>query len=131
MPGCQGGADADGREHCGPEVGDRRTDSEGRAVRLAGQAHGAPDRLDDHVVRRLVTKRTAVAIAGNGSVDEPRVTAGKRLPAVTQAIHYARTEVFDDHVTGGQDRVEDLSVVRALEVERDAFLVAVECHEIP
>ena len=83
------------------------------------------------IVGRLVAKRAAVAVAGNRGVDEPGVAAGEGLPAVAEAVHHAGTEVLHEDIAGGQDRVENLSVVRALEVERDAFLVAVECHEIP
>src|SRR5690349_7699116 len=55
---------------------------------------------------------------------------GYRRVSKPETVHRARAEVFDENVGARDKRVEDRAAARMLEVERDAFFVAVDAEEI-
>jgi hypothetical protein len=62
-------------------------------------------------------------------VDDARIERAAVLVAQSHALHHAGAEIVDDHVRAGDQRAHGLHVLGALEIERDAALVAVEAAE--
>jgi len=67
---------------------------------------------------------------GGGGVDQAGKPLVQGLPAITQSGHGAGPEILDDDVGLGQQALEQRPIGIGLEVERDAFLAAVERGEI-
>jgi hypothetical protein len=54
----------------------------------------------------------------------------QRIPAIAQLLHGAGAEVLHDDVGLLEQLLEDLALLVVLEVERDAFLAAIDRREI-
>ena len=95
----------------------------GGAVREAGQVHEPRDRLGDGVVALEARVGAALAVAGDGAVDEPGVAFFERLVVDLEPFRHAHREVLDEHVGLIHQAVEQLQPARLLEIERQGFLV--------
>ena len=99
-----------------------------RNLRPLGIDHDAQEtaqRLRDGVVTRAVRVGTGAAKAADRAVDETRVERTQPLDACPQPVCGARPEVLYVDVRLANEPVKDLAVVRPVEVERQAALVAV------
>ena len=54
----------------------------------------------------------------------------QHLPRQTHAIHHTGLEVLHDHIGAGEEAHQFVDALRALEIDGDAFLVAVGTLEI-
>ena len=53
-----------------------------------------------------------------------------RVVPQAQTVERARSKIFDQHVSPVEDSAQRRAAARLLEVERDAFLVAVDAEEV-
>ncbi len=98
---------------------------EPRPLGIDHDAQETTQRLRDGVVTRAVRVGTGAAKAADGAVDETRVERTQPLDACPQPVCGARPEVLYVDVRLANQLVKDLAVVRPVEVERQAALVAV------
>ena len=89
------------REDSGGMIRDGKTGDFG-VVEVCDQAQHAAQRLADCVESRLVPIGTALAIAGNRTVDQFRVYLRKLFVVQPQTLPRWRAEVFDQDICGLQ-----------------------------
>ena len=82
------------------------------------------------VEARPVAIGAILAEARNAAIDETRVERPQRFVVDTEPELHIRAVIFDHHIRGLDQPVEDRAAVRLLEVERQAALVAVQILEI-
>ena len=102
----------------------------GLTVRPTGQAHDAAHGLHDHVVAGQFAEGAGVPEARDRGIDQVRMRSGQALRAIAQAVHHPGAEVLHQHIRLIQQALKQLAVTRRLDVQHDAFLVAVEAAEI-
>ena len=78
------------------------------------------------VVPGAITIRPALAITGDRHVDQPRVDRLERLVADAQLVHHTGAKLLQHDVVFTHQLLDHLDRLRALEVEGDAALVAVQ-----
>jgi hypothetical protein len=97
--------------------------------------HHSAHRLGDDVVGGALAVRSEKAIeapeSGNAGVDQARVELGKLLVADAHVVEKSWPKVLDDNVRVLRQIPEDLPPFLALEIERQAALVAVEPEKVP
>ena len=101
-----------------------------RAVGRAGDAHQPALGLHDGVVSRLAVTRARLPEAGNRRVHQARVRGSERRVVEALRRSGARPEVLHEDVSLLEKPVQDLPSFGVLEIERDAFLVAVDAEEV-
>ena len=120
----QRGHGADGTEHAAHDV----VDAGAGAQRITG----APGHVSQaaHHLHHFVKGRAMVVGAGQealvADVDQARVEFAQRLVIEAQLLHGAGLEVLADDVGRGDQAQRRLDATGLLEIECDAFLVAVE-----
>src|SRR4026209_2126259 len=124
------GQHALGAPPAGAQLADWKAPPGGRPVGLAGDVHDAPHALGDEIEAALLAIGPVGAEAGELRVDEPRIGGAERLPAEPGAVHHRRAVVLHEHVGGDDQLREDLAAARALVVEGEALLVAVDVAEV-
>src|SRR5207249_12340595 len=102
----------------------------GGTVGSAGDALQAAFGLHHGVVPRLAFSRSGVTVTRDGAVHESGVARRERRVIKAELAERAWPEVFHHHVALGDQPVENRSPFRLLEVERDAFLVAIDAQEV-
>ena len=117
--------DGDHAVRGGAHVHDRGARAHGLAARAGHE--GQPPRH----LRQLVEEWLRLVRAGEealeGEIDEARIGAGEHVVAQAQGLHRAVGEVVDHHVgDGGEAQEQRAALRRALEIDGDAALVAVE-----
>ena len=117
-------------EHARHDIGDRDAEAERRAIGSARDAHQPAFGLHDGVVARLGASRSGLPEARDRAIDEPRMPWRHRGVVEAQPGQRAGPEVLDEHIRLRDQPLEDLAAGRLLEIERDAFLVAVDAQEI-
>ena len=90
-----------------------------------GDAHQPAFGLHHRVVPSLVPPRTGLPESGDRCVDQLRPRLFQRRIVESEPRQRARPEVLDEDVGRVEEAIDDASPVRLLEVERDAFLVAI------
>ena len=100
------------------------------ASSVPGHRQHARFALHEQVVGFLLGIRPRVAVTRDVAHDEARMLRMQRLGAQPQARGRAGREVLDEHVRALDEPGEDLRGFGVLHVEREAFLGAVEPHEI-
>ena len=119
--------DADRRhEGARADVGDLHARDDRRPARLADVVEHACGRQVVDVVADAVAVRAVLAVAGDRTVDEPRVQRRQTLAADPEARHDARPEALEHHVRVRRQPEEDLTPCLGLQVEGHAALVAGE-----
>ena len=121
--------DALRRVQPGEVVGDRHADAGRLAVLKAGHVHDAGFALEHRVVPRQLRGRPGLAVAGNRTVDQPRVHRRDRCVVETKLRQAARSKILNQHVGGLDQPAERRGALSRLEIERDALLAAVEREE--
>ena len=119
----QRGRQREGAGHAGGVVDRRRADLHGMHVRGAGHRHDARGGLDHVVVGGLAAARPVLAEGRERGVDQPRIDGGERLVAEPQRLERAGPVVLHEHISGGDQLLEDLAIAGLLQVERDRALV--------
>src|SRR5437867_4436450 len=81
--------------------------------------------------RALAARRVGArhAEAGDRAVDEPRIDGAQGLVRHAEPARHARAIVLHEDVGGLHEPADDLHALRALEIHRDAALVAVHGQE--
>src|SRR5258706_11619554 len=130
LAGKQRREDALRREHTRQDVADRQAAAVGGAVWIAGDAGDAAHALQDDVVAGPVGLGTLLAEAGDRAVDEPRIAGEDVIVPEAQSRHQAGPEVLDKYVGLLNEPPERLAPAVALEVERDAALIAITGQEV-
>ena len=102
-PGGQGSADGGHRLEAAPGAVGHRGSGQGRpAVAVASRAvEVAADGQVVQVVAGPASTGAALAVAGGGAVDDPRIPVPDGLVADAQPVHHPRSETLDDHVGHG------------------------------
>ncbi len=94
--------------------------------RSVGEVVVSGFRHDVDVVKRIEAARVVLTVGGKGNVYQIRIDLVKRFEIDFEALRDAGAIVFDEHVGFLGQFVEALECFRVLQVERDAFLVAIE-----
>ena len=123
------GEDADRAVEAGHEVAERATAAGRRRIREARDGHEAARRLRDDVVRRPRRPRPGLPEAREARDDEPPVLATEALGPETPRRERPAREVLDQDVDVREQLAEEPSPFVLPDVERDAFLVAIEREE--
>jgi hypothetical protein len=130
VPEVQGREDADGGVQSGHHVEHRDAGAERLAVRVAGEAHQARDRLHDEVVAGQRRAAGLAAEAADRRVHDAGV--GGRHGGVVEAEAGQATglEVLHEHVGATGQLAGGREVVGVLEVQRDRPLVAIDAEVV-
>jgi hypothetical protein len=128
VPGVQRGQDAERGGVTGDRVGQRRA-AQPRVLRIQEQPGQAAVAERHAVVGRHRRVGAAAAESADAAVHQLRADARQHVPADTQALHHAGTEVLDQDVRGPHQVEQAGAVLVGLEVEHDAALPPVEGHE--
>ena len=120
--------------HAGHEVRHRHTDFLGAAawhvVGVAGDAHQAARALNHEVITRLRFKRTVLAKAGDRAIDQVRVDRLQIRVGQTVALQITGFEIFNQHVTLGDECAHDALALFGSDVQRDGLFAAVGTQKI-
>src|SRR5271156_1068516 len=121
----QRGRDAVGEERRGEIIEDRAQ----HHLRLVGPAalknrHPA-EALQDLVEAALLAQRSAVAVAGQPAIDQPRVDRLEPRVVDAEPGRHRWPEILDQNVGGLDHPVEDCQPFRLLQIERERALAAV------
>jgi hypothetical protein len=111
-------------------IGDRHADLGRAGLREPGDVHQPRLTLDHHVVAGFVPARPGGAVAGNRTVDQPRVQLARAIRTESEPLERARPEVLDHHVGGAEKLREERPSVGRLEIDRHALLVAIDAEEV-
>jgi hypothetical protein len=85
--------------------------------------------LHQRIVAGQVGHRPARTVGGDGAVDEPGVQGAGRRIVETELGDGTGPQALHEDVGAADEAAQDLEPPLALEVEREAALVAVEGHE--
>ena len=113
----------------GADVGDLRLRDGRRAVRAVGHRQKAGVGAIVEVVARHGGARPILPVAGNRTIDEPRVYLPRVFPPEAEAHHDAGAELFDEDIGAFDQRPQPRRRAGSLEVDLDALLAAVEHGE--
>src|SRR5438094_9426471 len=98
-------------------------------VEVRNQAQHAAQRLADGVEARLVAIGAALAVAGNGAVDQFGIQLRQLFVVETKPFPRRRAEIFDQDVRRLQEFQQDLPSFLLSSIQRDALLVTVQSAE--
>jgi len=110
-------------------VDDGGADGRRRLVGAPRDRGEAGDGLDQEVLAGPRAVGARLAVARGGDIDEPGVDGRHALPVEAEARHHARAEVLDEDVGALDQAPGDRLALGALEIEREAPLVAVRGEE--
>ena len=122
--------DAVGQHDGAHLVGDAAGNRQGVHVRLAYRGHDARPRQAHVVERGLARVRPDRAVARGAGVDDLWIALGQSAVADAQLVGHALTEILDEYVGFFDEFIDDLFGFGFLQVERQAFLVAVVGLEV-
>src|SRR5690606_3584174 len=121
---------AEGRVEARDDIDDRDADAQRLAACLAVDRHDTAERLDCGVIARAAAVWTILAEAGDAHMHEAREALAQFFAANAPLFERAGLEILDEDV-GAFKQLQKESAPRFLaEIERDAFLVAVQANEI-
>src|SRR5581483_849514 len=113
----------------GGDVDDGHADPR-RRLGNAGHRGNAGFRLDQEVVGLALRVRSALAVAGDGAADQPRVVLAQALEGEAELGERPGLEVLHEHVGPGEHGFEQFLVVVPGEVEHHRLLAAIEPDEV-
>ena len=126
----QRGQDAQGARQPGAQVGNGHAGAHRPLAGQPGDGHQPAHALRDLVEARAAVIRPVLAESGNAAVNQTRVDRVERLVIHPQAVLDVRTVVLHHHVGFFDQSLEQLQPLRRLQVQGDAFLVAMQVLEI-
>ena len=118
--------DALAEEHAGRGVGDRDAHAHRPAPGLTGHRHQAAQALHDLIDAGSIGVGAVLAEAGDAGQDDARVDATQPFVAEAEALLDGGAEVLHHHVAARHQPVEHGAAARALQVDAEAALVAVQ-----
>ena len=130
MPVLQGGQDGDGRPDSAAEIADRQAEFGRRPVRFAVDRHDTAERLGHQVEGWLVAEAGFLTVARDRTDNQIRIDRVQRLDAKAQPVHHPRPEILHHGVAVSRQIEQDGSAARRARVQREAFLVPVDCQEV-
>src|SRR5690348_804571 len=95
--------------------------------RLQIQQTGIPDIIE--IVSGFIHTRSALAIAGDRTINEPWIDRTHVVVSKAKPGHHARPKLFDENVRALDQRNEPGAVCPDLEIERHAGFASVEHQE--
>src|SRR5215831_7615850 len=96
---------------------------------MAVDGHQTAVRLHQRVVPGQVAERAPRAEGRDGAVDDPRTDAGGAGEVEPELVDRSRPEALHEDVGPADQAVQDLEPTGRLQVERQAFLVAIQGDE--
>ena len=133
-PGALAPADAGQHADAGKQgrhlIGQRQSHFRGRPAGLAGDRQGAGHRLDHEVIGRLVPPRAGLAETRDAAIDQTGIDCREARIIEPQPLCDAMAEVLDDDIRLAHQVDGDAPSRIGLQVDRDAFLIAVERQEV-
>ena len=126
----EGGQRAVGAHHAGDDVADRGADAHGVSVRLAGDAHDAAHRLDDHIVGGPAGIGAGLAEAGDRNIHAAGIDLLDVLIAEAHLVERAGLEVLNEHVHVLDQVGQHLFALGGLGVDFEALLAAVDAQKV-
>src|SRR6185437_5427459 len=125
----QRGEDGDGGVEASKQVADRQADFDwpgpGLAIWPPGDAHQPAHPLDEEVVAAALRVGSAMAEAGDGTIDQARVDRRQRGIVEPVAVERPGFEILDHDVGRRGHALDDLGPLGLGEIDGDAALVAV------
>ena len=122
----QGGEDAVREGGAGQHVGDGEAEGHRPLIVVAVEPHDAGARLRQKVLTGPLDPRALVAVAGDRGIDDAGIDRPDRGVVEPEALDDAGPEILQ-HDVGLADQLSERGEVgRVLEVEREAFLGAVD-----
>src|SRR6185312_9017283 len=117
------------RIDAGDRIGERRPEK-ARLCRIDHHAQKTAEGLSDGIVAGAIDVRAAAAEAADGAVDQALVHPLQPSRAGAEPIGGTGTEVLDENVRLGGERIEQRAVGGALQIQRQTALVAVVRLEV-
>src|SRR5215468_4165356 len=118
--------DADRSVEAGARVAYRRTRLDRAAVGLAGDRHGTPGRLRDHVKGKVILVGAVVAEALDRDVDDTGVDFADDVVAKTEPFDDAGGEILGEDIGLFDQPAQNGAPLVGLKIGGDALLVGVE-----
>src|SRR6516165_6493638 len=112
------------------EIVDRDPDPDRPLPGQAGDRHQPAHALGDLVDARALRVRPALAKAGNAAIDDAWIDLFDRFIIDAEPVFHLRAEILDDDVGLLRQPEKDRLALLALQVERQAPLVAMQVLEI-
>ena len=114
------GQDPDGGKEPGDDIADRDPDL-GRVtavgVRVPGDGHQPPDRLDHEVVSGAFRSGAVGPVSADGEVDEVGVEVAQGLLVESESCQRSRSEVFDEDVRVNEQAAQDFGAGRLPDIQ--------------
>src|SRR5439155_2624215 len=122
--------DADRSVQPGAGVADRRTRLDWAAVGLAGDRHGTPGRLGDHVKGEVILVGTVVAKALDRDIDDAGVNFADDVIAKAEPFDDAGGEILGKDIGLFDQPAQNGAPLVGFQIGGDALLVGVKQHEV-
>src|SRR6266478_4400167 len=121
---------ADRSVEAGAGVADRRTRLDRAAVGLAGDRHGTPGRLRNHVKGEVVLVGAVIAEALDRDIDDAGVDFADDVVAKAEPFYDAGSEILGKDIGLFDQPAQNGAPLVGLQIGGDALLVGVEQHEV-
>src|ERR1700730_2391766 len=122
--------DADRSVQPGAGVADRRTWLDRAAVGLAGDRHGTPGRLRNHVKGEVVLVGAVIAKALDRDIDDAGVDFADDVVAKAEPFDDAGGEILGQDIGLFDQPAQNGAPLVGLQIGGDALLIRVEQHEV-
>src|SRR5215831_18382145 len=117
--------DADRSVEAGAGVADRRTGLDWAAVGLAGDRHGTPGRLRNHVKGKVILVGAVVAKALDRDIDDARVDFADDVIAKAEPLDDPGGEILGEDIGLFDQPAQNGATLVGLQIGGDALLVGV------
>ena len=121
----QGGLNGISGKQTRSDIGNGNPDFHRLALGLARNAHHPAPALNNEIVAGQVLVRSGLAVAGNRAIDQPGILLFEMFIAQPQPCHFPGFEVLNQHITDANQTPDQLFAGIRLEIDGDAFFIAV------
>src|SRR5437762_1443330 len=125
----QGGDDAERGPHARPHVDDRRSDPRRLLAGMTVDRHQAAVRLHQRIVAGQVAEGPPGPERRHRAVDDPRIQSCRAREVEPEFVDGSRPQALDEHVGAAHQPSQHLEATWRLEIEGEAFLVAIQRNE--
>ena len=126
----QRGQHRDRTEQASAQVAERNTETNRRAARLPGHAHGPAERLSNDIKGRAVTVLATLTKPRDRAKNDPRILPGKHVVVESQARQHTWPEVLDHDVRVPHQAKEYRPPLLGPKVDAYAPLALIEAEEM-
>lgn len=112
------------------QICDSDTDLYRGAITRAGNVHQAKFRLHHHVIACSLRVRTALAVSGDGGIDQGWVNLVDSIEVQTVLLQRSRDVVLDKDVALGRQLVKNVDAGRVLEGQAQRLLIPVHLGKV-